>query len=60
MALYDFNSAKRAAETGIFNIDGASSQPLGKTIFSSGNVGHEAAAKLIERHYNEKEQDLLK
>ena len=55
MALYDFNSAKRAAESGIFNLDGASSQPLGKTIFSSNSGGQEAAAKLIERHYSEKE-----
>jgi len=55
MALYDYNSAKRAAENGIMNLDGASSQPLGKTIFSSASSSNEAAAKLIERHYNDKE-----
>ena len=55
MALYDFSSAKRAAESGIINLDGASSQPLGKTLFTSAAGGHESAANLIERHYNEKE-----
>ena len=55
MALYDYSNVKRAAESGIINLDGASSQPLGKVLFSNGTGGHEAAARLIERHYNEKE-----